>query len=635
MQSSLFSYFKAPAGKKEEAACKEEPVKDHGKKAPFPPAKKSRAVAVAVAVAPVDLPPASLEPMVELAEVPPAEELPSLLENKADINKGIDVASDYELRRQQNMQRNAEFLRQLGLADLQSSLGSGHTPTPGPPAVKRTKLEARPIAPILPTRRSTRHISAPVSYVDSTGAATAGDDGSGESESDDDVADYDDSDVLKYVLSNGSEDYSGSSVGGYISTAEQGAGIKLCGGGMHGLSCDDLAAVYSMHALESLPSLLLAAGKGGQAVIFRLPRARDRQATKGIIDDFPDEAKSQGQEGNVLMSFRAHSKWIGSAKLLQNPNYTYQQTGTGASTAGLYVASCSDDSIVKIWDVSVSKEVSGGRNVNKHPYLAAETREAHSRGIYAMDICGGTSMLTGSKDKTVSVSEIYYSGSPTRASVELRRISQFHLHGGVVKTVAWQSSQPIDDIAGSGRNSPNVFSSGGADNCVVIKDIRSGDRSDLVINGIYQRGGVHTVSWSPEPDQPNMLLAAGFEDSLKIFDIRKATAESPLFEYRGHCSHSKSSRPNNNLQTPSFIARKYCVAVPGSGNQTISLYSTVTGKCLSRGEMLDETNAIYCLPSTKTFGDGDGGKESLSHARIVVSCKRGGIMHPFDVCGAP
>ena len=137
-----------------------------------------------------------------------------------------------------------------------------------------------------------------------------------------------------------------------------------------------------------------------------------------------------------------------------------------------------------------------------------------------MDIFNNDTMITGSKDKTIAVTKIEFSHPAAKrnlSSVLVRPLSRFDVHSGVVKSVAWQRSA-------NGGEAPRMFASGSIDNTVVIKDLRTNsNKVDLVISGVFERGGVHTVQWSPEPEQADhMILTAGFTDSMKIFDIRKA-----------------------------------------------------------------------------------------------------------------
>ncbi|CAM9254255.1 unnamed protein product, partial [Ectocarpus fasciculatus] len=477
--------------------------------------------------------------------------------------------SEYERRRLENMKRNADFLHQLGLHDVKKSVTKAAKV--GPPT-KRVKSE-KPSAPVvLPTRRSTRNILPPQSYSGNLDVAPAAIDDDESTSDSSDGDDYDDSGVLKYAMSEAGravQEEQGETFG-----ATEGS-LRLQGStseeGHEELYSPDLAAVYSMHTHEKLPSLLLAAGKGGQVVLFRLPHQRGGDIPMSTHDCF---GESDEAGDNVLMSFRAHNKWIGSARLLVS--------GSDGDSPTVHVATCADDGIVKVWDASLCR-TSHGVGKSRKPRLACESREIHDKGIFCMDIFNDTTMLTGSKDKSVAITEIRISHPTVKvghSSVQLRPLSRFDVHSGVVKTVAWQ--RPIYDT-----EAPRMFASGSIDNSVVIKDIRTNNnKADVIISGVYERGGVHTVQWSPEPEQSDhLLLTAGFGDSMKLFDIRKADSSTPLFVYTGHCRRNNNMKSNSVLQTPSFIPGKKCVATAGLGSDRISLYCTETGKCLSRGKI--------------------------------------------------
>lgn len=521
--------------------------------------------------------------------------------------------SEYETRRLENMKRNADFLRQLGLNQVKSSLSSEQARPP----TKKVKTE-KPLVTVFPTRRSTRHTCAPVHYTESETIRDCSDVDNCTDDSEEES--YDDSDVFRYVLSemrgsmpkSDGDSFSESSCRGRLRLSRP---TQSPHQGGEGLYCPELSAVYSMHVLEELPTLLLAAGKGGYVSLFRLPH----DCHCGTDSDGARMIGVNETGTSVLMTFKAHSKWIGSAKLIKSPH-------CDRKNANIFAVTCADDASVKIWDISLCKSSEGNVGSLSKPLLVCESKDIHNKGIYCMDIYNASSMITGSKDKSVAVSNIILStsgdGTAVRHNyVDLRCVSRFDVHSGVVKSVAWQ--RPSSSDGSESMSSPAVFASCGVDNTVVVKDIRSGQhRGDIILSGVYDKGGLHTVQWSPEREQADyMILAAGFSDTLKIFDLRKPDVDSPLFEFRGHCSNSskKNQQAKQILQTPTFVKGKNCVATAGHGNMNVSIYSTITGSCISRGEIEDEPNAIYSIPSGVA-------------SRILVACKRGCI-YPLDVLG--
>jgi hypothetical protein len=503
-----------------------------------------------------------------------------------DSSPGDDT-DDYEAVRVMNMKRNAEFLRQLGLHDVKLAMGQVASAATAPKPSKKRKI-AR--SPPVPTRRSTRNSSNPVRYgLEDTVDQTISHD---ESESDEDAeGDYQDSSVLRYVMET-------RRVGDTSMTVphnEEGVeneplswrlSYNSIGVAESGMNCSDLSAVYSMHMSASHPDLILAAGKKGHVALFA-NRKEDYQSGA------PDMTSGESSDKCCLMDFKAHEKWIGSAKFV-------------TSLCGLGVATCSDDGSIKIWDIS---SVKVNNKSSKNPKLLTSSVTAHSRGIYGMDV-GGTNILTCSKDSYIVHSSI-------TKDADLRVVSSFDLHKSVVKSVAWKHPCTVDEVE------CNTFASGGSDNVLCIKDIRCGNKNypDLSANDLFGSGGIHTVQWSPEPSHGNILLAAGFTDVIKLFDIRKLSC--PVLELKGHCSGkiTKSSA----IITPTFVTGKNAVATAGYGNSKITVFCASTGKCLSSGELCDQPISAYSPPY--------GG--SLNDTSVLVSCRNKGSILPLCVTYAP
>jgi WD40 repeat protein len=500
-----------------------------------------------------------------------------------------DVNLDYEERRIKNLQRNAEFLHMLGLGDLKSLMAPALDPSSAGAAVhprrKRTRDSSESSRGIMPTRRSTRNmmkesINYNISAISEVDAYR--DDEVDEIQEDvvEDAALYDDSSVLRYVLTEQNTDIlSTSNISKSNAVLGPASGTLRISDESLAFDCEDLAAVYSVHTHPVHPSLLMAAGKGGQVVVYKVPSSN---------------AASDNQ--NVLMSFKAHSKWIGSARFIGPLNQ---------ADMSIFAVTTADDGLVKVWDLNASKNATyvGGtiKQETSTPRMLLSSNMIHDKGVYAMDICGQT-LLTGSKDKSICISNcIIISKEGDKASkASLEIVSKFTHHAAIIKSVAWQASGKTE-----------VFASGGQDNRVCIKDLRSPPSlADVQISGLYGSGGVHTVKWSPDPEEPFLLLTAGFGDALKLFDIRRPDALSPLFELRGHCFNAKSVA-SGVILSPTFLPRHRCIATAGYGNSLISIYSTATGKCVSRGELPENPKSVY-------FGGND---------EIFISCHRNGTIY--------
>ena len=248
------------------------------------------------------------------------------------------------------------------------------------------------------------------------------------------------------------------------------------------------------------------------------------------------------KERLVPYSFTAHSRWIGAARL---PDSQLFATGT------FPVLTASDDSLVKLWDLS---------KVGKSkPRLMWSSNQVHDRGIFAMEVRGNT-VVTGSKDKTVALSRIDPAGGALQCS------SRYSLHSGVVKGV---------DLRQDGQ----VLGSAGQDRCVCVKDTRvKGDSADIEIEECHS-GGAHSVQFSPYGDD-YLMLTAGLDHDVKLFDLRHSVM--PLYTFRGHVP--PSIKKIKAITPPIFLSR-HTVVTGGQGSHKLSIYCTQTGKTLSRGSM--------------------------------------------------
>lgn len=85
-------------------------------------------------------------------------------------------------------------------------------------------------------------------------------------------------------------------------------------------------------------------------------------------------------------------------------------------------------------------------------------------------------------------------------------------------------SRPFDKVASCGDDSN-----------VRVSDLRSSSSSGVShrLDGVHE-GSCHTARWHPR--DANLLLTAGLDSTVKLFDLRQLA--SPLHVFRGHCPYA-------------------------------------------------------------------------------------------------
>jgi hypothetical protein len=81
-----------------------------------------------------------------------------------------------------------------------------------------------------------------------------------------------------------------------------------------------------------------------------------------------------------------------------------------------------------------------------------------------------------------------------------------------------------------------MLASCGDDACVRVCDLRCAGAAPLAATIADAHGGaaVHTVRW--HPGTPHLLLTAGLDTAVRLWDLRKSDA--PAVEYRGHVPYA-------------------------------------------------------------------------------------------------
>ncbi len=480
--------------------------------------------------------------------------------SSSDINSDITLSS-YELLREENIRRNAEFLASLGFNSIKPKAS---VPVSSSKNIGKKRCRS-PVAKQAPTRRSSRVANVPVEKIQIQNEASDSESCSSSEEEED----LDDSDVLRYVMSTATASLT-NEVSEALSSTKEVCDIDPTGFQLlseEPLFCEDLPAIYSMDIHNSYP-LFMAAGKGGYVALHR---------TSFFDTSLLPKAASDNESRSLLCSFRAHTRWVSTAK------FVYAGESSDENTS-LKVLTASDDATIKLWDLSKNYH---SKRVNALcPPCIMTSKDIHDRGIFALDV-SNENVLTGSKDKSVAISVIESSGT----SLKLK--SRYCLHSGVVKSVSWSNTSDAKHYA------PIIFASGGQDRRVCVKDTRiGGDTAQVELENCHE-GGVHTVLFNPYGGE-NMLLTAGMDPVIKVFDLRYLTNTSstllsgesamvhkPIYEFRGHAN--SCVKKFKSIISPCWLSQNTLVSA-GQQSSQLSIYNTSTGKTVSRGELEVETS---------------------------------------------
>jgi WD40 repeat protein len=459
--------------------------------------------------------------------------------NDSDVMKASKNSelSDYELVRLENIRRNEEFLASLGLQGPSIANVARVSVIKTTAKAKQTSKTVEKEA--LPTRRSARVASIPA---DDNKYVADNIDAIEEEEEDEEEEEkvYDDSDVIRYVMDNKFSHKSAACSSDRIQFYHPINTENI-------VSSPDLPAIYSMEYHPQYYNMLLAGGKGGYVSLFRMPE-NQQPSTSGDLNN------------HLLFSWRAHNRWISTVKFL---NYS--------STNKVSIISAADDATVKIWDMGTRVTTTSSKANSITPQLLATYDSIHDKGVYSLDISPDqTKLVTGSKDKTIAISTI-------TESVISNTLILNELHHSVVKTVAFHTSDN------------NLIASGGQDRRVSVKDLRANEAPDIIIDNAHN-GGVHTVFFNKNSGG-NMLVTAGFDPVINLFDIRNP--KDPLYRFIGH--HSASTKTYKTILTPAIVtpsnSSEFIIA-SGEGNAMLSLYDVATGKTISRGSCVDQPASI-------------------------------------------
>jgi len=619
----------------------------------------------------------------------------TVLESSSDTN--------YEEVRLENIRRNEQFLMTLGLgggSSLVTTTGTGKNSTSSKSNTNASRSKSKRSATaivdkveMLPRRIQPRRAASAASGGSSSSSGSGGTmastincaESAGDAVDEDAIGiiaaeevphveiEYDSSAVLQYVLSckkggdhvnTGVSDVHSSNPTHLPTDTDTvacdttgSAGLTLCIRGSSSaadndgdgeLWCDDLAAVYSLHTHPTHPHLVAAAGKGGQIAVFSSDRHTTSSSSSSSgngsiidIDSVNRGSDSDSHTDPLLLSFRGHDRWVSSVRFVDRLST--------AATPAITLASAADDGRVMIWDlalagagIEIGQSESKPKTKAKQPKQLCWSHCGHGgKGIFAMDVLGD-SILTGSKDRSVSYSILDGSGEA------ISMVSSYNLHSGVVKSVSWKG---ISFMAGSPSH---IFASGSQDGSVAVKDTRTNSEDpELYIDSAHS-GGVHSVQWCPYAPSDYYLLTAGYDNIVRVFDTRMLSTNNDgdhMPQCVFHCSEhvltgsgsgmSKGAvKRSKDIFTPCFLSAS-TVLVPSLKASSLSVYNIVSGSVISRGLLNHPPIAVYCSRNRSVRHTGISGicvsNDSSMRSSfnvptcIVAATKSNGTMLVMDI----
>eukprot|EP00670_Eutreptiella_braarudii_P008866 CAMPEP_0174309638 /NCGR_PEP_ID=MMETSP0810-20121108/2544_1 /TAXON_ID=73025 ORGANISM="Eutreptiella gymnastica-like, Strain CCMP1594" /NCGR_SAMPLE_ID=MMETSP0810 /ASSEMBLY_ACC=CAM_ASM_000659 /LENGTH=705 /DNA_ID=CAMNT_0015417339 /DNA_START=160 /DNA_END=2277 /DNA_ORIENTATION=+ len=472
-------------------------------------------------------------------------------EDLSDAECSDEGMSALELERQEIIAANQRVLESLKIAEAASAMQPRRQPPPPkrPPA----RLPQRAMSPEAPRRTSTPRLAAikariligksdeeeaeeVLAAASSTIAAAAAlaADGVANSEADEEKTveeapqepeHYDDSSVYQYVCDGGS---SGSEEAQEqwpmeLGNHERLKGFAFCSA-KHFV---DVKRVYSMAINRDSgmnAPLLAAAGHQGMVSILRLFK--------------------KDKEQEPLLSFQAHKKWIGNVFWIDRIHFLTSST----------------DGCVRIWDSS-KKGAANGKAL-----MVAESGKVNAGAdIFSADLhCSSSQgmgaaphkLVTGSRDGVLALSHVTNTG--------IQAQSLHPVHDRSVKCVS---------ISGDGQSCVST----GNDYSVRVTDLRI-----LSQGSVLQWEGnsvINSCSWQPDG---SLIMSAGIDHTIKLWDPRKGSNSPPLHTLKGH---SEIYGAGKCIYHPIFYDHGRFIVTPGEKSTRLSLYRVCDGATISRGDI--------------------------------------------------
>jgi WD40 repeat protein len=273
-----------------------------------------------------------------------------------------------------------------------------------------------------------------------------------------------------------------------------------------------------------------------------------------VIGDYDGQIKIYNSSSlSLVNSFEAHSKWI--IRIKQSPFNTN------------YVATCSDDATVKIWNVSSSLS-----------WTLITTYSQHTSGVEGLEWLGKDtlasagyldktiklwSMTTGQTKRTIQTNQYVYSLKLLNTNIHLAAglgngdINIYNINDGNLVSSLKGHTTAVNDLVQLSANL--LASSGGWDQTVRIWNLTT-NTCKFNLTG-------HTNSvYDLKQITPNILASGSDDATIKLWDIASGKLIRTLTGHTGWIGWSVDLLNSQTL-------------VSGSWDQTIKLWNWSTGEC--------------------------------------------------------
>jgi histone-binding protein RBBP4 len=144
--------------------------------------------------------------------------------------------------------------------------------------------------------------------------------------------------------------------------------------------------------------------------------------------------------------------------------------------------------------------------------------KGHTKDGYAMAWCPNKKglLLSGADDKLICTWQVDETKNQNTATI-------YNGHTDVVEDVSWHNLDP------------NVFASVSDDKSLIIWDVRENNKqkAKTILRNVHDKEA-NAVDWSPFKE--DLLLTAGSDHIVKLWDIRRLESSTPLHTFRGHDS---------------------------------------------------------------------------------------------------
>jgi WD40 repeat protein len=288
---------------------------------------------------------------------------------------------------------------------------------------------------------------------------------------------------------------------------------------------------------------------------------------KVVIGDTNGQIKIYNQ--NCLVnSFKAHSNWINRIK----------QSSFNTNTNTNYVATCSQDKTVKIWNVSSSLN-----------WTLIKTYSQHSSYVYAIEWLDNDTLASGSYDQTIKLwspttgqtkltiqtKQYVYSLTMLNTNIHLAAglsngdINIYNINdGNLVSSLKGHTAIVLDLV----QISEDLLASSSYDGTVRIWNLTT-NTCKYILTG--HNDGVYCL----KKITPRILASGSMDGKIKLWDITS-----------GQLIRTLSNHTNGIYWSVDLLNSQTLVS--GSYDQTIKVWNWSTGECLST---IQTNSGIYAL----------------------------------------